>query len=208
MARRVLALRHFDKRVREAMEPRLRGERVAVGRERALLDHDAVPALGRPVEGDQQEVQVDRQRIHHHHFVRPRAGQARDRRSEQLMVGQPWALALVVALDRAPAPGIQLRQHVLPRAPRHEAQRVPREVQLNPFREDELVAEPRQRIGGVLRARPGRVVAEFRHARSSSLASRPSHSSALAASNASRVRESSSSERISAPGRSSPSGKG
>ena len=190
------------------MEPRLRQERVAVGWERALLDDDAVAAARRPVERDRHEMKVHRQRIHHHYFVWPGAGEPRDGRGDELVVGQPGALALVVAEDRTAAPRIQLREDVVPGAPGHEAERMTREVQLDSFGEDELVAEARQRIGRVLRARPGRVVAELRHATSSSRVSRPNQSSAFAASNASRVRASSSSERIRAPGRSSPSGKG
>src|SRR5204863_23499 len=104
------------------------------------------------------------------------AGEARDRRGELLVIGQPRALTLVVAEDRPAAPGVQLREGVLPRAPGHEAQRVPGEIVVDVLRKDELVAETRQRIGGVLRARrnraqsrrAARVAARARRRRSSS----------------------------------------
>src|SRR5207253_5081822 len=151
-ARRVLAPGHLPHGVGKAMEPRLRQERVAVGWERALLDDDAVAAARRPVERDRHEMKVHRQRIHHHYFVWPGAGEPRDGRGDELVVGQPGALALVVAEDRTAAPRIQLREDVVPGAPGHEAERMTREVQLDYFWEDELVAEARQRIGSVLRA--------------------------------------------------------
>ena len=203
----ILAARDLDQRIREAVERRLRSQGIAIGGEGALLEDDAVPLPGGSIEGDEQEVEVHRQRVHHHHFVRQRAGEARDRRGEQLVIRQPRPLSFVVALHAALSP-VQLLEHVLARAARHEPQRMPREVQVDSVGEDEFVAQARQRVGRVLRARPAGAVARLGHARSSSEASSPSHSSALRASRSSRVRASSSIERMSAPGRSSPSGKG
>ena len=76
----------------EAVQPRLRCDRVAVRRERVLLDQDLRALARRAVEPREHQVQVHRQRVHRDDFERLRADERRERRREALVVAQPRSL--------------------------------------------------------------------------------------------------------------------
>ena len=88
----------------EAVQRGLAAHRVAVGRERRVLDDDRVPVRGRPVEADHQQVQVDGQRVHRDDLARPRADQARRGLPKQLVIAQPRPARFGVPVDRQLVP--------------------------------------------------------------------------------------------------------
>ncbi len=137
----------------EAVPGDLRGDRVPVGGEGSRFDEDArTPAL-RPIEARQHQVQVDRQRVHGDDFVGMRAGQGRQPRGQILVVGDPGAAGVLVALDAEPRPVIQLLGDQLARGERQQAQGVAAQVRSGApacvARQREARAERRQRVGGV-----------------------------------------------------------
>jgi hypothetical protein len=74
-AQRIVALHH---RIGgEAVKPRLRCDRISIRRKRSRLDQDAELPRPRAVERHHQQMEVHRQRVHHHHFNRQSANQPR-----------------------------------------------------------------------------------------------------------------------------------
>ncbi|HZZ52851.1 MAG TPA: hypothetical protein VFE26_01080, partial [Trebonia sp.] len=67
-----------------------------------------VPLRRRPVEAHHQQVEVDRQRVHHDHLLRPGAHQPGRGSAQQLVIGEPRARGFGVPLDAEPGPVVQL----------------------------------------------------------------------------------------------------
>ena len=101
----------------EAVEPRLAAHGVAVGRERRVLDDDAVALSGRSVERHHQQVQVDRQRVHDHGLVRLGADESGGRLGQQRVVRQPRAPGLEVSLDAELGPVVEVLEQLGRRSP-------------------------------------------------------------------------------------------
>ncbi len=122
----------LDQRFRriEAVEPQLRFQRVTIRRECAGFHQQYRALAGRPVEGDQHQVQVGGQRIHRHHFPGLRADHARQRVAHQLVVRHPLRLAGEVAFHGLRRPFVEHFLDMRARALRLQAQRVADEVGL------------------------------------------------------------------------------
>ena len=149
LARARAHLDHVRVRVKPAGRD-VRAHGVGVARERAALHEDLRAApLGAP-EAHHQEVQVHRQRVHHHHLARPRADEPRAQLPELLVVVDPRAPRVQVALDREARPVVELLLHDRARGPRQQAERVAAEVgerpPVRPRGELELVPERAERV--------------------------------------------------------------
>ncbi len=155
----------------EAVEAHLRFDRVAIGRERMLLDQDRRPLARRPVEADHHEVQVRGQRVHRDDFARLRADERREILAHERVIRHPRMPAVEMRFDGELFPVVELGDDRLARRARHEPERIAGEIGLlgavGIFRDQELVAEWRERVGGVLgeRARLVGVEAGLRHRR-------------------------------------------
>jgi hypothetical protein len=114
----------------EAVQPRLRLERVVVRRKRAVLEEDAVPLARRTVEARHHQVQIDRQRVHRHDLARGRSHEPRHRLGEEFVVRHPRVLAREVRLHGEPPPRLELLLDVPRRSLRQEPERVAGEVDL------------------------------------------------------------------------------
>ena len=127
-AQRALAVTRRDPHQRvarvETMELDLRHDGVAVGRERAILDQDAPARGGRTVEGGEHQVEVHRQRVHSHHFLRGGPNQPGERRPDRLVVGIPGSRFLEIRPDPALGPAQELVLDPRGSRPRLEAQRM------------------------------------------------------------------------------------
>ena len=119
----------FQDGVGESVEPRLRDHRVLIRGKRALLDQQPVLAGPGAVERDHHQMQVHRQRVHHHHFVGQGTDEPRGRRGQQLVITDPGIARGEVAVDGEALPVFHLLQHVLARTPRLQTERMPREVE-------------------------------------------------------------------------------
>ena len=197
---------HFDDRVGEAVEAGLRGDRIPVGGKGAFLDEDFVASRRGPVERDEEQVQVHRERIHRNDFALARAGDACERRGDELVIGHPRPLAREVALDGLAGPGVQLLFDVGAGPFRHEAERMTCEIERGRGRQLELGTKARERVPGVEGA--GFVESDLHAEASRSRPSLDRPSQARAFDTRSFAWGRSASERMSAPGRSSPSGNG
>ncbi len=136
----------------ETMETDLRFHRVAIGREGPGLDQDGGSFGRRPVEADHQQMQVRRERIHRHHFRRQCADALGQRIAHEGVVGHPGVAPLEVPLDAVLGPVVELFHQRRARGFRLQAERIAAEIQLLAsfvLRNQELVAESAQRIGGV-----------------------------------------------------------
>ena len=92
----------------EAVIRRLASHGVTVGRERRVLDDDLRALTARAVERHHQQVEVDGERVHRHHFRRSGPDEAGQRLGEQFVVRQPRTISLEVPLDGEALPGGQL----------------------------------------------------------------------------------------------------
>jgi len=91
----------------------LRGHRVPVGGECAGLDEDAGACALRAVKAREHQVQIHRERVHRHDFVRMGATQCREARGEILVIGHPRPPSLFVRLHRKARPLLELLVHPL-----------------------------------------------------------------------------------------------
>ena len=191
----------------ETVEARLGGHGIPVRGKGVRLHQHPEALRGGTVEAHHQQVEVDGEGVHHHHLVRLGAHQARRRRGEQLVVGEPWRRAPDMPLDAERCPSIERLADVAARLPRLEPERISRKVDtrasVRPGRQVEGLAEARQEVRRIQRPREGLRVLEGH------TGFRPSHAQALSPNSAVRAfTESSLSERMSAPGGDSPKGNG
>ena len=140
-----------------AVQGKLRLHRVSVRREGVGFDQDAITIRGGAVETQQQQVQVDGQRVHRNHFVAGAAKQARKARCSQAMERHPRLRNVEVAGDAALRPVVEHAGDAVTRRVRHQAERIATQVQrwiaVSRHRPRELVAIVCQRIAGIKRAR-------------------------------------------------------
>ena len=114
----------------EAVDDRLRLDRVVVGGKGVLLDQDPMPLARRPVEARHHQVQVDGERVHRHDLARRGAHEPRHRLREELVVGHPRVLPREMRLDGEPLPLLELLVDVPPSSPGEEPERIAGEVDL------------------------------------------------------------------------------
>lgn len=94
-----------------------------------VLDDDLVALVGRPVKRAQQEVHVDRERVHHRHLVRRLGADERGGQTGHRLVNVgPRARAAKVALDTARRPLLHFLVQIGLRAQRLQTERVAAEV--------------------------------------------------------------------------------
>ena len=86
------------------MKLQLRGHRILIGWKGIVLDQDFVPLRGRAVKTDHHEVQIDRQRIHHHRFDGFGSYHPRHLLGEQFVVGHPGILCVKMSLHPVVSP--------------------------------------------------------------------------------------------------------
>src|SRR5687768_5208214 len=136
-----------------AVEAHLRFGRVAIRRKGALLDQERAALPGRAIEACEHEVQVDRERVHRHDFLRACTDQSRERRRGTLVIRHPRPSPGEVSLDRKRAPVLHALRHVALSELWLDAQRVPAQVEerraVLTLRYLEARPPVVQRIGGV-----------------------------------------------------------
>ena len=194
--------------------PQLRLHGVPVRGERGRLDEDPGATAQGPEERRQQQVQVDRERVHGHDLVRSGAHEACGPLADDAVSLDPCGAAAEVALHALGGPRIELREDRVPCRTRLDAQGVAREVRrlraVRGARDVEQLAQAGHGIAGV-----GRPCAGFRgrdregggHAPTA--AARPRNRSAVSRVMVSRAAApTSDSAAMAAPGCRSPSGKG
>ena len=93
------------------------------------FDHYLDPFAGGPVETGQHEVQVDREGVHGHHFIRPRTTQVGQARAQVPVIGNPRPRSLFVTQHTEVRPVIELGVDQLPCLQWHQSQRVAAKVQ-------------------------------------------------------------------------------
>ena len=137
----------------EPVKSHVRSGRVAIRRERLLFDQQRRARAGRPVEAREQQVQVDRQGVHRHHFVRLRADEPGDGRRHALVVARPRTPPAEMSLDAARAPVAQDFLDVVAGEQRLCAERVATQVNqlaaVVVVRQHEAVAPGLQFVAGV-----------------------------------------------------------
>ena len=111
------------------MQPQLGQGRVPVARKGAFLDHELGPPAFRSIEGNQQEVQVDRQGIHGDHLNGQGADQGGQVFGRKAVVIHPGPPSMEVTLDAEAAPVFELPLNEGAGPDRLQAERVAREVQ-------------------------------------------------------------------------------
>ena len=139
---------------REAVESRLRGDRISIGGEGARLDEQAMLPPPRPIKGNHQEMEIDREGIHHHHFMRTGADEAGGGGGQLLVMAEPGMTRGKMSLDAEARPVVQFLEDGFASAARLQAERMAGKIERRPLGKEEFAAQMRERIGGVLGARP------------------------------------------------------
>ena len=131
----------------------VRMHRIGIARERAALHQDLRALPLRPPEAHHQQVQVDGERVHHHHLTGLRPHQARAQMAKMLVEINPRATGKQMPFHRQPRPIVQLLVYQRARRARHEAERIAAEIRERTTvlaeRMLELVPQRAQRIGGI-----------------------------------------------------------
>jgi hypothetical protein len=137
----------------ETVVPQLRLNGVQIRREGRFIDEGAAPAAGGKVERRHHQVQVHREAVHEHDFMRQRADQPGTRIAQGFVVGIPRRLAVKMAFHTEPRPVVQLLLDKGPRRSRLQSHRMAAEVAdrrpIRPEWQKELVAVVPQRIVSV-----------------------------------------------------------
>jgi hypothetical protein len=123
----------------------------------ALFNEDAAaPALW-AIEAGQQQVQVQRQRVHRHHFIGLRADEAGQARAQRFGIVDPGAATGMMAGDAQAFPVVEFFLYQLPGGARCKPQGLAAEVEqraaLRAGRQCKSIPQWRQLIGGIQRAR-------------------------------------------------------
>ena len=112
----------------QAVPGGLRCDGIAIGGEDDVLHHHlGAPALG-SVEGGEEKVDIDRERVHHHDLVRQCSDEARGRIGERYVVVLPRARSGELPLDTPRRPAVELDEQCLARAGGLEPEGVTRHV--------------------------------------------------------------------------------
>ena len=112
----------------EAVEAGLAGDGVGVGGEGRVLDHDLESLAGGAVERDEEQVQIDRERVHRDDLAGQGPDEASGRFAELLVVGVPGVASGEVGVNREGAPVVELLLDGGGGRLRHQAEGVAGEV--------------------------------------------------------------------------------
>ena len=118
-----------------------------VRRERAVLDQNLVALRGGRIEAHHEQVEVDGQPVHRHHFVGVGAGQSSKRVGEQLVVVLPCQLTGEVAFDAECGPTVDLGLDRATSTSGQGAERIAHQV--DAIGKLKLAAKTGQRVSGV-----------------------------------------------------------
>lgn len=151
----------------EPVEADLRFHRIAVRGKGTSLDQDGGAPGNRAVKARHQQVQVERERVHRHHFTGLGTHQRGQAVTHAFVVGHPWRLAAEVRFHAKLRPVIEFLHQRGAHAPRLQAERVSAEIALlvlTMARNEELGAILAQGIGGIQGQGPGfvRVLCQWR----------------------------------------------
>ena len=198
----------------ESVMPDLRLHGVGVGGKRAVLHQDLVAIPRGTIERHENQVEVDREGVHHHDLAGMRPDQTRAALPEDLVVGIPGGLRLEMSSRRERLPVLQLLLHEGPDGARLEPEGVAAQIDdllpVGPLRDEKALAQFGEGVFGVELpgerrvvlegdAHDGRILSRFKPRNSSAV---PERSLSLVAGGRSV------SDSIRRPGTASPSGKG
>jgi hypothetical protein len=110
------------------MKTNLRFHRVLVGRERTALYQNLVPRRCRTVERHHHQMQIYRERIHHHHFLRFCTHKFRRLLSEQSVIWHPRIPSAKMSLHTQLGPVFQFLLNVRGSTPWLQTERMAAQV--------------------------------------------------------------------------------
>ena len=93
-----------------------------------FFDQDLVPIRCGPVEADEQQVQIDAERVHHRDFIRLSTDNPSHRVLDRTVIIGPTGVTGEMTLDAECRPPIELADHVVASLLGHGAERVADEV--------------------------------------------------------------------------------
>ena len=103
-------------------------DRIGVGREGRLFHQDLETRFRGPIKRGHHQMKIHRQAVHADDFVRFRADEPRHRLAQRLVIRVPRRRRAEMRIDRELRPIVQLLFDDFPRRFRHQAERIPGEV--------------------------------------------------------------------------------